>query len=183
MKKNPIILLLLLISCGPVFSQNSSANSSLNSKSAKIEQKNAVFIDLFPLMEGVWEGKAGAGLFYERQISNYFSIVGEANFYTDFKDETAYSFMGHGRVYPLKTSIGKLFADAGFGYRSSSLIETVIEDVKCLEISASAGWKFIIGNGFIIEPSVGYRQNIHTFSGQESHKGGMTINVGFGWAF
>ena len=133
-------------------------------------------------MEGVWEGKAGAGLFYERRISSHFSFVGEVNLYSDFDDETAFSVLGHGRWYPSQTTIGKLFADVGFGYRSSSLVETVIEDVKCLEISGSAGWKFIIGKGFIIEPSVGYRQNIHTFSGRESHKGGITLNIGFGWA-
>ena len=91
--------------------------------------------------------------------------------------------MGYGRLYPFQTTIGKLFTVVGFGYRSSSLLETTIEDVQCLEISASTGWKFIIGKGFIIEPSVGYRQNIHTFSGKESHKGGITLNIGFGWAF
>ena len=183
MKKHFIILLLSLISFGNAFSQNSSRNSTFNLNSGKTSQKQAVFIDLFPLMEGVWEGKAGAGLFYERQVSNYFSLVGEVNLYSDFKDETAFSLLGHGRLYPFKTTIRKLFAVVGFGFRSSSLIETVVEDVKCLEISGSAGWKFIIGKGFIIEPSVGYRQNIHTFSGQESHKGGITLNIGFGWAF
>ena len=71
MKKNLIILLLLLISCENLFSQN----SYFNLNSGKTAQKQAIFIDLFPLMEGVWEGKAGAGLFYERRISNYFSLV------------------------------------------------------------------------------------------------------------
>lgn len=179
MKNVIVILVLSLIVCGNVCAQN----RTFRLKSGKTAQKQAIFIDLFPSMEGVWEGKAGAGLFYERRINSSFSVVGEANFYTDFKDETAYSFMGHGRYYPFKTVVGKLFTDVGFGYRSSSLQETTIEDVKCLEASASAGWKFILGKGFIIEPSFGYRRNIYTFSGDESEKGGVTINLGFGWAF
>jgi hypothetical protein len=186
MKKYIFILLLSLISCGTTFSQetnNSLKGGTFNLKSGKTAQKHALIVDLFPLMEGVWEGKAGAGFFYERRLSNYFSLVGEANVYSDFKDETAYSFFAHGRLYPSKTTIGKLFLDTGFGYRNSSLLETVIEDVECLEIVGSVGWKFIMGKGFLIEPSVGYRQNIHTFSGRESHKGGITINIGFGWAF
>lgn len=183
MKKNFTILLLSLISCGNAFSQSSSGSKAFDLHSGKTSQKQALFIDLFPLMEGVWEGKAGAGFFYERRVSNHFSLVGEVNLYSDFNEETAFSILGHGRWYPSQTTIGKLFADVGFGYRNSSLVETVIEDVSCLEISGSAGWKFIVGKGFIIEPAVGYRQNIHTFSGRESHKGGITINIGFGWAF
>lgn len=178
MKTSFIIVVITFLSYTNVFSQNK--NEVFNLKPGKTTQNQAVFIDLFPSMEGVWEGKIGAGLFYERYISSYFSLVGEANFYTDFDDETAYSFLGHGRMYPFRTTLGKLFADAGLGYRRSTLEK---DNVRCLEISASAGWKFILGKGFIIEPNVGYRQNIHTLKGHESQKGGITLNIGLGWAF
>ena len=125
----------------------------------------------------------GAGFFYERTISNYFSLVAEVNLYSDFKDETAFTIMPHGRIYPFETTLGKLFADVGVGYRSSSLVETAIEDVKCIDVSASAGWKFVFGRGFVFEPSVDYRRSVHTFVGKESHPGGITINMAFGWAF
>lgn len=178
MKRRFFIIALIFLSGTNVFSQNNKGVFSLTS--GRTAQKQAVFIDLFPSMEGVWEGKAGVGLFYERYIYSYFSLVGEANVYTDFDNETAYSFIGHGRVYPFKTTLGKLFVDAGLGYRRSTLEE---DNVHCLDLLASAGWKFLMRKGFIIEPNIGYRQNIHTLKGHEVKKGGITLNIGFGWVF
>lgn len=142
--------------------------------------KQAVFIDIFPSLEGVWEGKAGAGLLYERIIHTYFSLVGEANLYTDFDGESAYSFIAHGRVYPFQSTLGNVFADAGVGYRRSTLEE---DNVHCLDVYASAGWKFIIAKGLVIEPNVGYRQSLYTIKGHESQKGGITLNLSLGWVF
>lgn len=177
MKKSFIITLAFLLSAN-IFAQSN--DSTFNLQSGRTTQKQAIFIDIFPSLEGVWEGKAGAGLFYERSIHNYFSLVGEANFYTDFDDETSYSFIGHGRMYPFQTTIGKAFADLGLGYRRSTLEK---DDVHCMDAFASAGWKFIIGKGFIIEPNVGYRQSIYTIKGHEDQKGGITLNLSLGWAF
>lgn len=176
MKRSFFIIALVFLNSTNVFSQNNKGVFSLTS--GKTAQKQAMFIDLFPSMEGVWEGKAGAGIFYERYIYSYFSLVGECNIYTDFNNETAYSFIAHGRVYPFKTALGKLFIDTGLGYRHSTLEE---DNIHCLDLSASAGWKFLINKKFIIEPNIGYRQNIHTLKGHESQKGGITLNFSFGW--
>lgn len=178
MKRNFIIIALAFIFCTNSFSQRK--ENTFNLQTGKTVQKQAVFIDLFPSMEGVWEGKVGGGLFYERYIHPSFSIVGEANVYTDFDDENVFSVYGHGRMYPFQTTLGKLFADVGFGYRRSTLED---DNIRCLEASVSAGWKFIIGRGFIIEPNVGYRRNVYTIKGHESKKGGITLNLSFGWAF
>ncbi len=181
-----ILIIFLTLFCKTLFSQEQ--NNLFNIKSEETKQKQALFIDLFPLMEGVWEGKVGGGIFYERKISKYFSLVGEVNVYTDFDDETAYSFIGHNRFYPFQTTIGKFFINTGLGYRYSTLInrdkESLINDnIQCLELFASTGWKFIIKDSFIIEPSIGYRQNIFTFIGNEIQSGGITLNVSLGWAF
>lgn len=178
MKRSSFIIVLVFLSTTNVFSQTNKGAFSLTS--GRTAQKQAVFIDLFPSMEGVWEGKAGAGLFYERYIYSYFSLVGEANVYTDFDNETAYSFIGHCRVYPFKTTLEKLFVDVGLGYRRSKLEE---DNIHCLDLSASVGWKFLTNKGFFIEPNIGYRQNIHTLKGHEVKKGGITLNFAFGWVF
>jgi len=179
MRKIFFILVFVFLYSTNTFSQNDKGTLS-STTSGRTAPKQAVFVDLFPSMEGVWDGKVGAGFFYERSICSYFSLAGECNIYTDFNNETAYSFIGHGRVYPFRTALKKLFVDAGFGYRRSTLEE---DNVHCLDLSASAGWKFLINKRFIIEPNVGYRQNICTLKGHESQKGGITLNLSFGWAF
>ncbi len=181
-----VFVIFLMLFCESLFSQEQ--NNVFDIKSENTKQKQALFIDLFPLMEGVWEGKVGGGLFYERRMYKYFSFVGEMNFYTDFDDESVYSFAGHSRFYPFQTTIGKLFVNIGLGYRYSTLINReknslINDNIQCLVFFASTGWKFIIGKGFIIEPSIGYRQNIFTFTGHEAQSGGITLNVGIGWAF
>ncbi len=181
-----IFPILLILFCETLFSQEQ--DNVLNIKLDNTKKKQSVFIDLFPLMEGIWEGKVGGGLFYERGIHKYISFVGEINFYTDFDDETVYSLVGHGRFYPFQTTIGDFFVNTGLGYRRSTLINRdrnslINDNIQCLDFFVSTGWKFIIGKGFIIEPSIGYRQNIFTFIGHEVQSGGITLNVGIGWAF
>lgn len=63
MKRNFIILLGILANMN-AFSQKTDNTFSL--KADRTLSKQAVFIDIFPSLEGVWVGKAGAGLFYER---------------------------------------------------------------------------------------------------------------------
>lgn len=182
MKKFYYILSLFLIICGNAFSQIGSNGSEdvVSHAGSRETVKQAVIVDLFPLMEGVWEGKIGAGLFYEVQVHRLFSLVTEVNFYTDFDDELMLSALEHWRIYPLGIALNKLFFDIGAGYRKSTLER---DNVRCLELSGSAGWRFVMGKGFLIEPSVGYRQNVYTFLGHESKKGGITINVGLGFMF
>lgn len=177
MKRNFIILLALLANLN-AFSHKK--EDALPVHSDKRIPKQAAFIDIFPSLEGIWEGKAGAGLFYERSIHTYFSLVGEANFYTDFGGESTYSFIGHGRVYPLQATRGKIFTDVGLGYRRSTLEE---DNVHSLDVCASVGWKFRLSKGFLMEPNVGYRQSLYTLKGHESQKGGITLNLSLGWNF
>lgn len=176
--KGKLIILLALLANINAFSRNK--DNAFNFESDRTMPKQAVFIDIFPSLEGVWEGKIGAGLFYERSIHNCFSLVGEANFYTDFDGESAYSFIGHGRMYPFLATLGNVFADVGLGYRRNTLGE---DNVHSLDACTSVGWKFIIANGFVIEPNVGYRQSLYTIKGYESQKGGITLNLSLGWAF
>lgn len=177
MKRN-FILLFALITGINAFARND--GRALPFRSGRTTPRQAVFVDLFPSLEGIWEGKAGAGLFYERSFHNSFSLLGEANFYTGFNHESACSFIGHIRMYPFRTVLRKAFADAGLGYRRSTLEE---DNVHSLDICVSVGWKFVIGKGFLIEPNAGYRQSICTLKGYESQKGGLTLNIGLGWAF
>jgi hypothetical protein len=164
MKKVFIIIVFLIVFIGNVFSQ----------------QKQAITMDVFPMIEGAFEKNFGFGLFFEIKLNNYIATVMEFNVYTNFKKDITYSFIGHGRIYPLDTAINKLFFDMGLGYRRSKW-ET--DNVHCLTGSLTTGWKFILGKGFILEPSIGAWHNLLTLAGETSHNWAPIVGAEIGWAF
>jgi hypothetical protein len=162
-----------------IFAQETK-NGLFNLSSGNTSQKQAIILDIFPMIEGSFEGNFGFGLFYEIKIDNYFTAVVEFNIYTDFKNKINYGFIGHGRVYPFKTVLDKIFFDIGVGYNRSIWED---DNVHCLVGSITTGWKFIFGKGFLLEPSLGLWHNLYTFSGETSHNFAPIVGVGFGWGF
>jgi hypothetical protein len=179
MKKLFAVILLMFLAFGYAFPQESN-NGLFDLSSGTSKQKQAIIFDIFPMLEGSFEGNFGFGLFYEIKIASYVSLVMEFNTYTNFKKNITYSFIGHGRVYPFETTLDKLFFDAGFGYRRSRW-ET--DNVHALTGSLATGWKFIFDNGFLLEPSIGFWHNLYTISGDTSHKFAPIVGTGLGWAF
>ena len=138
-------------------------------------QKFSIMVDIFPAIEGAFEGNTGFGLFFETRINSYFSAVLEFNFYKNLSNKDLnFVIMGHGRIYPFKTTISKAFYDVGIGYRRG---KWVTEDIHCMLVSVSAGWKFIIGKGFVIEPNIGFWNNIFTFKGETSNTHAPIVGV------
>ncbi len=171
MKKAGFVLLMVGLVLGNAFAQEE-WNSS---------QRFSVMVDIFPAIEGAFEGNTGFGFFFEARVSNYFSTLLEFNFYVNpSNDDFNLVAMGHGRIYPFKTTIGKSFFDLGLGYRRQKW-ET--DDVHALIVSLSAGWKFILGKGFVIEPNVGFWSNIVEFKGEASTTHAPIVGVNLGWAF
>ena len=144
-------------------------------------QKFSIMVDIFPAIEGAFEGNTGLGLFFETRINEYFSTALEFNFYKNLSNKDLnFVIMGHGRIYPFKTTIGKAFYDIGIGYRRG---KWEIEDIHFMLVSLSAGWKFIMGKGFVIEPNIGFWNNIFTFKGEAENTHAPIIGVNLGWAF
>jgi len=171
MKKAVLALLMSGLVLGNTFAQEEWNTS----------QKFSIMLDLFPAIEGAFEGNTGLGIFFEARISNYFSAVVEFNFYKNLSNEDLNLVaIGHGRIYPFKTTIGKAFYDLGIGYRRGKW-ET--EDIHVLIGALSAGWKFVMGKGFIIEPNVGFWTNIVAFKGEPAVTHAPIVGANLGWAF
>lgn len=179
LKKASIVFILMCSLIGRVFAQENQEKVLYPYQEST--QKQSILIDIFPAIEGAFEGNTGIGMFYERKINSYFSSLIEFNFYSNLSnDDLNYVIMAHGRVYPFKTTLGKSFYNIGIGYRSS---EWEDNETTFLLLSLSAGWKFIVGRGFVIEPNVGFWANIMTLSGEPSVTHAPIIGINFGWAF
>ncbi|MDR0302575.1 MAG: hypothetical protein LBI04_09735 [Treponema sp.] len=171
MKKTAFVVLLVGLIFGNVFAQ----------EEFNTPQKFSIMVDIFPAIEGAFEGNTGLGIFFETRINNYFSAVLEFNFYKNLSNSDMNTVViGHGRIYPFKTTIGKAFYDLGIGYQRSKW-ET--DDIHSLVGSLSAGWKFILGDVFVIEPNIGFWNNLVTFKGESSNPHAPIVGVNMGVAF
>jgi len=144
------------------------------------EKSQTIMGDIFPMIEGPFEGYCGYGLFYERRISRVFSALIENNLYTNFKEDITWGVVAHGRVYPFRAAIGGLFFDIGTGYRRNKRDE---DNVHCVVSSLTTGWKFIADNGLTIEPSLGAWYNVYTLTGNSSVNLAPIVGLAFGWSF
>jgi hypothetical protein len=150
----------------------------------KSTQKYGIMVDLYPMINGITSGGIGLGFLYENYLNQYFSVVGEINFYTNFDKTIAYNILAHGRLYPLKTSIEKLYTDIGIGYRRrKSDYDGSTDDIHSLIGIAKVGWKFKIGNNFFFESGLGVRYNIYVFNGKENYNFGFNIPLVAGLTF
>lgn len=145
-------------------------------------QRFSVTLDIFPAIEGAFEGNTGLGIFFETRLRNNFSLVSEFNFYVNpDNDDINLTAIAHGRLYPFGTTIGKAFYDLGVGYRRGKWEDD--DDIYALIITLSAGWKFIVGRGFVIEPNIGFWNNLATLKGEAENTHAPIVGVNFGWAF
>lgn len=169
LKKVTFVLLLGCLILGNVFTQEE-FNSS---------KKFSVMVYFFPAIGGLFENSTGLGLFLETRINNYFSAVLEFDFYKSFSNnDLKLLVVGHGRIYPFKTTLEKAFYDFGIGYRND---KWKTDDITALVMSLSAGWKFVLGKGFVIEPNIGFWNNMVIFSGETENTHGPIAKINFGW--
>ncbi|GBU25618.1 hypothetical protein R83H12_02272 [Fibrobacteria bacterium R8-3-H12] len=183
MNKYFLIIILAIIANTRVFSQE---NNNW--------QQNAVSIDFGTLIWDLSTGGFGAGASYERSVHNMFSVLGHFSY--SYHDWNYFAFEAHGRLYPLKTSFRKLFADICLGYGlfwdnySNADSDWAVNTMK---ISTKAGWKFAFDKGFFFEPIIGFgfpfiiTDNRNDLSGASSDdlkiSWGLGIGLNIGWAF
>jgi len=191
MNKFYLIIILAIITNARIFSQENN-NGQFNSKSRHTEQKNAVSIDFGTLIWDLSTGGFGFGASYERSIHDAFSVLGHFSY--SHHDWNYFAFEAHGRWYPFKTALGKLFTDICLGY-GLFWDDNKSNDwaVNTTKISVKAGWKFIFGKGFFFEPIIGFgfpfilTDNRNDLSGSGSGdlkiSQGLGIGLNIGWAF
>jgi hypothetical protein len=167
--KRCLLAFVLILSITPgIFSQNSQ------------NKNHTIFIDFFPMVNGIFSGGVGLGTGYEHTIGQYFAVGGYINFYTNFDKSITYNIVVDGKFYPLKTKAGNLFIDTGLGYRRR---QTDDDNIHCLVGLAHTGWRFIFKNGLVLEPGIGLRYDIIPFSGSEAYRFGYNIRGIIGWTF
>lgn len=165
MKKVLLVLVLSLLILPNIFGQ---------------ERKHTVYLDVFPMGNGIFSGGAGLGIGYDYSINKYFSIGGLANYFGNFKDNYTYNLYLIGKYFPIKTDIGSPYIDAGLGYRRRLSEE---DDINCLIGASHIGFKFIFKNGLVLDPAFGFRYDLVTFSGEENFKFSFNIKAIIGWTF
>jgi hypothetical protein len=148
------------------------------------DKKHTIFVDFFPMVNGIVSGGIGLGIGYDYDINQYFSIGGYINFVSNFSDTFTNNLILNSKYYPIKTEIGSPYIDLGLGYRKrKSNYDGSTDDIHCLVGLSHIGWKFIFKNGLILDPAFGIRYDMVTFSGDENFKFGFIIKAIIGWTF
>jgi hypothetical protein len=167
-----------------------------NAAFAQKAKRNAVFVDVGPLIEGLIFGGFGLGVGYERALTDYWTVLGHGDYESILGgDLWALDIDVHGRYYfQLGPAVAGLFADLGLGYGLLSwkgLFRDETVTASAFTISAKVGYKYIFRPGFFLEPAVGYSFAISgglKDSTGEKHTGdiggtGLNYGMSLGWAF
>ena len=144
------------------------------------DRKHTIYIDIFPMGNGIFSGGIGLGIGYDYRINQYFSIGGLVNYFGNFKGNNTYSFILLGKYFPIKTEIGSPYIDFGFGYRRRISEE---DNIHCLVTNAHIGYKFIFKNGLVLDPAFGFRYDTITLSGSENYLFSFNIKAIIGYTF
>jgi hypothetical protein len=147
------------------------------------DKKHTLFVDFFPMVNGIVSGGIGLGIGYDYDINQYFAVGGYIIFVSNFSDTLSYNFILNGKYFPIKTEVGSPYIDLGLGYRRRKSDYDGSDNIHCLVGVSHIGWKFIFKNGLILDPAFGIRYDIATFSGDENFKFGYNIKAIVGWMF
>jgi hypothetical protein len=208
--KKKIILLLVFVTLvtGGVFADG--WNNSFKFDSGSSKQKGALFVNLSPTINYLILGGFGIGLAWEGRINDFSTYLIDAeiggyqskySWYGYGYDYTRFDFAveGNYRYYFFKSAIDKLFINGGIGfglfsrkwsyssgYTSDKITDTEIWTMLFLPIYA--GYKVIIGPGFVLELDVGYRIAIgltrpEGYAYNYWTLGNGIYGISVGWAF
>ena len=205
LKKTVLLLILVAIVTGGVFADEV-WNNSFNFKSGPTPQSGALFVDLSYTFAYMILGGFGVGLGWEGRINdtstylisgnigaydyNSGSLFGLGYKYSGFD----FGLEGNYRYYIFKSAIDKLFVNAGLGFGVITWTYSGYYNDKyswaALYIPLYAGYKVIIGPGFVAELHLGYRVGIRVsepdnyYSSLRSPSfGGGIFGIALGWAF
>jgi len=148
------------------------------------DKKHTIYVDFFPMVNGIFSGGIGLGVGYDYDINPYFAVGGYINFISNFGNTFSYNFILNGKYYPIKTEVGSPYIDFGLGFRRrKSDYDGSTDNIHCLVGLSHIGWKFVFQNGLILDPAFGIRYDMATFSGGENFKLGFNIKTIVGWMF
>ena len=211
MNKGVLVFLILCITA-PVFAQESNEPIRVEVVMVDREAENAVFLDIGPMLLGLFLGGFGVSVGYERAMADNYSLMGKfAYLGVDQPFGTDVSFVMTGlsfsaRYYPLRSAVNRLFLDATVGFNYANFKGTVTEwdddwnsnEVKkdesafLVEFVPSVGWKWINRNGFFFELGFGYPLRIgkgpldlliNESDGLGQSGSNMKWIVSWGWVF
>jgi hypothetical protein len=173
MKKTAMVCALFMAAQAAVFGQ------AKNAKTAGNVPKNAVLVDLVPLVRSALleANKAGfgLGLMYERLVGEDHSAGFRGEFVT-VDDNFYWGIELHGRWYPLSAHQEKPFIDILFGYGNFT---SGSQDAGGLNIGIRGGFKFPLPfvKNFFAETTLGYTLAKNT-SGYGPGGFGISLSVG-----
>jgi len=211
MKKVILLLILAAVVTGGVFAEDSVWNTSFDFKSGPTPHKGALFVDLGYTLDYLWLTVPGFGIGvgWEGRINDYstYYISGNIGVYERSWTSTYYGKYGYTafdfgveanyRYYFFKSALDKLFINGGVGFGMKSwsyYYNRVGEDTSyswgALYFPVYAGYKVIIGPGFVLELHTGYRVGIKVSDPDDyvpgfktPDFGGIIFGVAVGWAF
>ncbi|MDR2575200.1 MAG: hypothetical protein LBC52_02015 [Treponema sp.] len=209
LKKTVLFLILAAIVTGGVFAEDDFWNTSFKIDSGPTPFKGALFVDLGYSLYYLWKSPPGfgVGVGWEGRIndSSTYLISGNIGIYGDSwggpwttygkASYTAFDFgiEGNYRYYFFKSAIDKLFINGGLGFgmiTQNYTYERNREDKtytwNVLYIPIYAGYKIIMGPGFVVEAQTGYRVGIGLNEFDDLFippVGGFFFGVAVGWAF
>jgi len=203
-KKTILFLTLAMIVMGGASAQDSVFNTSFDFKSGPTPHKGALFVDLGYTFYYLGKGGFGIGLGWEGRINDASTYLISGNIgayghdygwwggkYSGFD----FGLEGNYRYYFLKSALDKVFVNVGLGFGittwtwSGSFFKDDTYSWSALYIPLYAGYKLILGPGFVVEVELGYRIGIGVSKpgGYNSTWaptfGGGIYGIALGWAF
>jgi hypothetical protein len=176
-----------------------------NLKSGPTKQNGVLFVDLAYMFNYLVIGDGfGLGAGWEQKVNKNWTwlVNGAFGIYGHDYPSYKYSAVDFGaeasaRYYVFGSAVDKLFINAGLGftYYSWTYEYKANQPDKtfgwgALTIPLYAGWKFILGRGFVAEVDIGYRVGISLLKpdGYASYldspsMGGFIGGLRLGWAF
>jgi hypothetical protein len=166
-----VFVVLLLVAFGLL--SLSGAENRAEREPVLVSVSNALYIDMSYLVAALRAGGRGfgLGLGYERALTPLFALLvggGGMGVKLESRSGNILNYTGvdaylHGRIYPMKSALGKLYLDAGAGYSYISM-EYLGESARSHigTVGGQVGFKFIFKWHFLIEPFVGYDYSFGT---------------------
>ncbi|MDR0552295.1 MAG: hypothetical protein LBG72_09865 [Spirochaetaceae bacterium] len=206
LKKGLMVTMLAAFIGSGVFAQDGGdwKGRLFNLKSGPTKQNGVLFVDLGYTLGYLMLGGFGLGAGWEQKVNKNWTwlVNGAFGIYGDEFWLYKYSAVDFGaeasaRYYFFGSAVDKLFINAGLGftYYSWTYEWTGLSDKEtygwgALTIPIYAGWKFILGPGFVAEVDIGYRVGIgiikpdgYTSGYNSPSMGGFIGGLRLGWAF
>jgi hypothetical protein len=208
LKKFVMVLVLASLVAGGAFAQDSVWNNSFNINSGPTPQKGVLFVDLGYMLAYGLLGGFGIGAGWESRINDTstwlinggIGIYGNDSLFGGYRYSAFdFSVEANYRYYIFKSALDKLFLNVGLGYGGESWSYTYDPPFQSLNKAYSwgslniplyAGWKAIIGPGFVVEVDLGWRIGVRLINPPDypsaystPSNGGFLFGLRFGWAF